>query len=60
MPPLWELLQERRRVRACFAPAPRWPNFINFAQQQSDTKAALETQRVKRKLLGRVKGKQTA
>jgi len=31
-----------------------------FAQQQTDTEAALEMQRAKRKLLGAIKGKQTA
>jgi hypothetical protein len=53
---LQELLQSGDFLRAGVTMA----ELTHFAEQQSDTEAALVMQRAKRKLLGILKGKQTA
>ena len=56
----FELLQEVPTCESLLRPDVTLANLQDFAQQQSDTEAALAMQRAKRKLFGNVKGKQTA
>jgi transposase InsO family protein len=53
----WERLQEMPESGRILRPGVTLAGLEHFAQQQSDTEAALEMQRAKRKLLGRMKGK---
>jgi transposase InsO family protein len=53
----WERLQEMPESGRILRPGITLAGLEHFAQQQSDTEAALEMQRAKRKLLGRMKGK---
>ena len=56
----FELLQESPQVGGCLRPGITLADLQRFAQSQSDTEAALAMQRAKRKLIGQVKGEQTA
>ncbi|MBS1853823.1 MAG: hypothetical protein JST11_00540 [Acidobacteria bacterium] len=56
----FELLQESLHCAACLRPAVTLAELQALAGSQSDTEAALAMQQAKRKLLGRLKGKQTA
>jgi transposase InsO family protein len=53
----WERLQEISESGRILRPGVTFAELEHFAQQQSDTEVALEMQRAKRKLLGRLKGK---
>jgi transposase InsO family protein len=53
----WERLQEMPESGRILRPGVTLAGLEHFAQQQSDTEAALEMQRAKRRLLGRMKGK---
>jgi hypothetical protein len=56
----FELLQESPLVGNCLQPGIPLAKLQRFAYSQSDTEAALTLQRAKCKLLGQVKGEQTA
>jgi hypothetical protein len=50
----WELFQEAPRCESLLQPGVTLAELEHFAQLQSDTEAALEMQRAKRQLLGRI------
>jgi transposase InsO family protein len=56
----FELLQESPQGESCLRPGITFAELERLANSQTDTEAALAMQRAKRKLLGHVKGKQTA
>jgi len=56
----WELFQELPQCENYLRAGVTMAELTRFAQQQSDTEAALAMQRAKRKLLGSLKGQQTA
>ena len=56
----FELLQESPDGESCLRPGVKLAELEHYANSQSDTEAALAMQQAKRKLLGRLKGKQTA
>jgi len=56
----FELLQESPDGESRLRPGITFAELERYANAQSDTEAALAMQQAKRKLLGRVKGKQTA
>jgi transposase InsO family protein len=56
----FELLQESPDVESCLRPGITLAELEHYASSQSDTEAALAMQQAKRKLLGRLKAKQTA
>jgi transposase InsO family protein len=56
----WELFRELPQCEKFLCPGVTLAELTRFAQQQSDTEAALAMQRAKRKLLSSLKGKQTA
>ena len=56
----FELFRELPRCDSFLRPGVTMAELEQFAQQQSDTEAALAMQRAKRKLFGNIKGKQTA
>ena len=56
----FELLQESPDGESCLRPGVTLAELEHYANSQSDTEAALAMQQAKRKLLGRLKGKQTA
>ena len=56
----FELLQESPDGESCLRPGITFAELDRYASSQSDTEAALAMQQAKRKLLGRLKGKQTA
>lgn len=56
----FELFREVPRCERFLRPGVTLAELERFAQQQTDTEAALEMQHAKRKLLGTIKGKQTA
>lgn len=56
----FELLRESSNGETCLRAGITLEELERFASSQSDTEAALAMQQAKRKLLGRVKGKQTA
>jgi len=56
----FELLREAKGCESFLRPGIRLGDLERFAQQQSDTEAALALQAAKRRLLGSVKRKQTA
>jgi transposase InsO family protein len=56
----FELLQESPDGESCLRPGTTFAELEHYAKAQSDTEAALAMQQAKRKLLGRLKGKQTA
>jgi transposase InsO family protein len=55
----WELFRELPLCESLLRPGVTLAGLDRLAQQQSDTEAALEMQRAKRKLLGNCKGTQT-
>ena len=56
----FELLQESPDGERCLRPGITFAELERYADSQSDTEAALAMQQAKRKLFGRLKGKQTA
>ena len=56
----FELFGELPGCESCLRPHITLAELNRFAQTQSDTEAAPELQRAKRKLFGRLKGQQTA
>ena len=56
----FELLQESPDGERCLRPGITFAELEHYARSQSDTEAAFAMQQAKRKLLGRLKGKQTA
>lgn len=56
----WELFREVPDCESLLRAGVTIAELARFAQQQSDTEAALAMQRAKRKLFGSLKGKQTA